>query len=61
MLGNTEKELRPSIGLSIVKGLTKINLNDEAKKIALEILLSYYNPLIEDAINYQGVSLNNDN
>ncbi len=61
MLGNNEKELSPSIGLSIVKGLTKINLNDEAKKIALEILLSYYNPLIEDTVNYQGVSLNDDN
>ena len=53
MLGNDQKEISPSIGLSVVKGLSKLNLHDEAKKITLEILLSYYNPLSENSLNYQ--------
>ncbi|PPR78576.1 MAG: hypothetical protein CFH01_00911 [Alphaproteobacteria bacterium MarineAlpha2_Bin1] len=53
MLGNSGKELNPSIGLSVVKGLSKLNLYDESKKIAIEILLSYYNPLLESDLDYQ--------
>ncbi|MBL41801.1 MAG: hypothetical protein CMM49_03970 [Rhodospirillaceae bacterium] len=53
MLGSTGKDLSPSIGLSVVNGLSKLNLYNESKSIAIEILLSYYNPLLENDLVYQ--------
>ncbi len=46
ILGKNQNFLTPSYGLQVVEGLNKVRLEEEAKNLAIEVLLSYNKPRI---------------